>query len=144
MCFSRWGPRIEFESGKCGAIPILARIVDHPAFHGISMNVISVMREIHLVADSMIGESSLPYLSFATNNASEFMRVRSFDQLNGPLDCHVRRGSQQEMNVLGHQHKRMQLISTVAAMPIERFQKHPDVRFDNEQSTTIPRREGYE
>jgi hypothetical protein len=42
------------------------------------------------------------------------------------------------MYMLGHQDKRMQLISALAAMPVERLQEKPDVRFNNEQSLALP------
>jgi len=142
--FSRWGPRIQLEARECGAISIGARINDHPSFHGILMNVILMMREIHFVADPVIGESSLPHFSLSANDSPEFMRTCAFDQLNSPLYCHVQGGSQQQMHMLGHQDKRMQLIPALAAMPVERLQESPDVRFDNEQPPALPGREGHE
>jgi hypothetical protein len=48
------------------------------------------------------------------------------------------------MYMLGHQNKRMQLISALAPMPVERLQENPDVRFDNEQSLALPRGERHE
>jgi len=108
------------------------------------MNVILMMREINFVADPVVGESSLPHFSFAANDSAEFMRICAFDQLNSPLDGHVQGGSQQQMHMLGHQNKRMQLIPALAAMPVERLQENPDVRFDNEQAAAVPRRERHE
>jgi hypothetical protein len=58
------------------------------------MNVISMMQEIFLIANSMVGETSLPNFLRSTEDAPEFMRVRAFDQLNGPLDGDIDRGSQ--------------------------------------------------
>jgi hypothetical protein len=105
------------------------------------MNVISMMDEIHFVANPMIGESALPHLALPTNDSAQFMRICAFDQLNGPLDCHVHRGSQQEMHVLGHNNKRMQFVPALAAMPIQNLQKDSNVRFDREQSAALPRPE---
>ena len=48
------------------------------------------------------------------------------------------------MYMLGHQDKRMQLISALAAMPVERLQEKPDIRFNNEQSLALPRGERHE
>jgi hypothetical protein len=50
------------------------------------MNVISMMHEINVVANPMIGESALPDFLIATDDAAEFMRVCAFDQLDGSLD----------------------------------------------------------
>ena len=102
------------------------------------------MHEIHFVADPVIGESSLPHFSPSANDSAEFMGISAFDQLNRPLDGHVQGGSQQEMYMLGHQDKRMQLISAFAAMPVERLQENADVRFDDEQPPALPRRERHE
>jgi hypothetical protein len=108
------------------------------------MNVISMMHEIHFVANPVIGDTALPHLALSANDAPEFMGICAFDQLDCPLDCYVRRGSQQEMHMLRHQDKRMQFIPSLSAMPVERSQEEPNVRFDNEQPRAIPRREGYE
>ena len=48
------------------------------------------------------------------------------------------------MNVLGHKDKRMEFIAALAAITIERFQEQTDVGLDNEQSSSLPCREGYE
>jgi len=108
------------------------------------MNVISMMREINLVANPVIRESALPYLPFTPDDCAKFVRVSSFDQLDRPLDCHVQGRSQQEMNVVWHHDKHVQFIPALAAMPIERLQKHPNVRFDDEQPAAVPCREGHE
>jgi hypothetical protein len=102
------------------------------------------MHEIHLVANPVICESSLPYLPFSANNSAEFMRICAFDQLNSAFDCHIHGGSKQQMHMLGHDDKRVQLVSALAAMPIERLQEKLHVRFDHKQPAAIPSREGYE
>jgi hypothetical protein len=138
------GAPIQLEAWECRAIPVSAGIVDDPSFHRILMNVIAMMEEIHFVANSMVRESALPYLALPANDSSEFVGVCAFDQLNCPLDCDVDGGSQQQMNMLGHQDKRVQFVSAFAAMPIEGLQEESHVRFDNEQPTAVPRRESNE
>lgn len=108
------------------------------------MNVISMMNVIHLVANPMIGESALPNFLVAADQASQFMRVRAFDQLDGPLDRHVARQGQQQMNVFGHDDKRVQAVAAFATIPIKRFQEHPHIDFDREQFSAVESREGYE
>ncbi len=102
------------------------------------MNIISMMHEVHLVADPMISESSLPHLALPANDSAKFMRVRAFDQLDGPLDSYVVRRSQQQMNVFWHDDKRVQFKAPLSAIPIDRVQEDSHVRFDNEQPPTSP------
>jgi|HubBroStandDraft_4_1064222.scaffolds.fasta_scaffold60365_3 hypothetical protein len=46
------------------------------------MNIVFVIEEILAIANSVIGESSLPDLSFATEDRSEGVRVSAFDELD--------------------------------------------------------------
>jgi hypothetical protein len=108
------------------------------------MNVISMMNKIHLVANPMIGESALPHLALSTDDSAEFMRICALNQLNGPLDGYVNRGSQQEMHMLRHQNKRMEFIPPLAAVTIKSLQEDSDVRFNHEQSATVRRNKGDE
>jgi hypothetical protein len=61
-----------------------------------------MMHEIHFVANPVIGESALPYLAFSANDSADLMGISTLDQLDGPLDGHVNGGSQQQMNMFGH------------------------------------------
>jgi len=108
------------------------------------MNVIPMMHEIQFITNSMIGESALPHLTLSANDSAKFMRICAFDQLNGPLDGHVHGGSQQEMHMLGHQDKRVQLVPALAAMPVEDLQERSNVGFHNEQPAALPHRERHE
>jgi hypothetical protein len=112
--------------------------------HGILMNIVSMMNEIHPVANSMIGESALPDLALSANDSAKLVRICAFDQLNGPLDGYVRCRREQQVNVLGHDDERVQSVAALAAMPIECLQEEPHVRFNDEQLAAIPRREGQE
>jgi hypothetical protein len=97
-----------------------------------------MVREIHFIANPMISESSFPDFPFSANNGAEFMRVRAFDQLDRAFEGYVIRRSQQEMNMLGHQNKRMQFVMALAAMSVKRFQEKANVRFDNKESSSLP------
>ncbi len=108
------------------------------------MNVIPMMHEIKLAANSMIGESSLPDFLIAADDRPEFMRVRTFNQLDCALDSHVARRSQQQVNVFGHDHKRVQFVAAFATMPIESFQEEACVKFDDEQFPAMISRERHE
>jgi hypothetical protein len=108
------------------------------------MNVISMMHEINVVPNPVIGESALPDLLIASNNAPEFVRVRAFDQLDGPLNSRVACRSQQQMKVLRHHHKGMQFITALATMPIDGLQKDPHIDFHDEQFAAVVGRESHE
>jgi hypothetical protein len=103
-----------------------------------------MVSEILVVANSVIGKSSLPNLSFATEDGSERMRIAAFDQLNGVLKRYVDSGSEQEMNVFGHEHEGVDLKSAFAAISEEGLKEEADIVLDNEESSALPRREGDE
>jgi hypothetical protein len=108
------------------------------------MDVISMMHEINLIANPMIRESALPYFLVSTDDATKFVRVSAFDKLDRALDGYVDRGSQQQMDVFGHDDKGMQFITAFAAMPIKRLQEKADIEFDDKQLSAVVGREGYE
>ena len=108
------------------------------------MNVIPMMHEIHFIANPVIRESSLLHLSFSAEDAAEFMRVSAFDQLDRVLKGYVQRGSQQEMNMLGHEDEGMQFVAPLAAISVKRFQEKANVGFHDEQPATLPRAGRYE
>jgi len=49
------------------------------------MNVVSMVHEILVIANPVIGESSLPDFSFAGEDGPEGMRIATFDQLDRVL-----------------------------------------------------------
>jgi hypothetical protein len=60
---------------------------------GISMDVVSMVSEILVVANSVIGESALPDFTFATEDGCECMRIAAFDRLNGMFQRYIIYGS---------------------------------------------------
>ncbi len=107
------------------------------------MNVISMVHKVHFIANPVVRESSLPYLSFAANDAAEFVRVSAFDQLDRALKGYVTGRRQQEMNVFGHNNERVQLVPSLATISVKRFQEKADVGFHDEQPPALPCREGH-
>jgi hypothetical protein len=103
-----------------------------------------MMNEIHFAANPMIGEPSLPDLALSADDSAKLVRICAFDQLNSPLDGYIVCRCKQQMHVLGHRDERMQLVSSLAAIAIERLQEEPHIQFDNEQFPAIPGRKGYE
>ena len=103
-----------------------------------------MMNKIHFVANSMIGEPSLPDFLISADDPAEFMGVGASNQLDRALDGYVARRSQQEMNVLRHEYESMQFVATFATMPVKSFQEHARVVFDSKQLTAMVSREGHE
>jgi hypothetical protein len=77
--FSRWGPRVELESRKGGAIAKLGRVGHEFADDRILMNIVPVMNEILSIANPMIGESTLPHVRFSPDEGAERVRVAALD-----------------------------------------------------------------
>ncbi|MFZ0957835.1 MAG: hypothetical protein WAN60_15925, partial [Candidatus Sulfotelmatobacter sp.] len=100
------------------------------ALDWISMNVISMVHEIQIVTNPVIGKSALPDFSFATEDGSEGMRVSAFDKLNRMFERHVLGGSQQQVDMLGHKNEGMELITTLASMSVEGLQEKARVVLD--------------
>jgi len=104
------------------------------------MNVLLMMQEILFVAYPMVGESSLPDFALSANDRPKGVRISAFDQLDGVLQRNVMGRGQQQMNVLRHDDKCMQLIAAFAAIAIDRLQKEANVVLDEEKPSTLPSR----
>src|SRR6266852_589672 len=77
--FSRWGPRVELESRKRGAIPIRRTIGREFSGDRVLVNIISVVSEVVWIANPMIGESSLPHFGVSSANSAERVGVSALD-----------------------------------------------------------------
>src|ERR1700693_1655664 len=108
------------------------------------MNVISMMREIDVTANSMIGESALPHLLFSANDSAQLMRIRAFDHLDRALNGYVVRRSEQEMNMFRHYDESLQGVAAVATIAVKSFQEDAHIDFDDKQFTPVESREGDE
>ncbi len=97
-----------------------------------------------IIADSVIGESTLPDLPLSAKDRTEGVRVSAFDELNRVLKRDVGRGSQQEMDMLWHEDKGMDLKSALVAIVIKSFEKEACIILDYKQPSLLPRRESYE
>jgi hypothetical protein len=69
------------------------------------MDVVLVIRKILGVADPVVGESALPDFSLSTNDVTEGMRVSALEKLNRVLERYVVCGSDEKMDVFGHEDK---------------------------------------
>jgi len=108
------------------------------ALDWVSMNVVPVIHEVLVVANSVIGESSFPDFPFAAEDVSERVGVSALDELNGMFERYAVGGSEQEMNVFRHQGEGVELITALAAISILGLQEKAGVVFDHEQSSTLP------
>jgi len=87
------------------------------------MDVSPMEFEIARVANPVIGKSALPDFALPADQGSEFMRVGPLDELNGSFNRDILRGSQQEMNVIGHDHEGVQRITAFAAISIQSLEE---------------------
>jgi hypothetical protein len=108
------------------------------------VNVVPMVDELLIIANPMIGESSLPNFSLATDDRPEGMRVSAFDELNRMFQRYTRSGSQQKMYVLGHDDERVQFIPALATVSVKSLQEQADVRLYDERWSSLPRRERHE
>ena len=99
--------------------------------------------KILLIANAMIRKSLLPDFPAADLNPHS-MRVSALDQLHRALQSHVRRWREQQMNVVGHQHKGMHVESSPSPVAIKSLQEEPGIRVHDEESAPLKSREGYE
>ncbi len=112
--------------------------------HGIAMNVILMMHKIDAIPNPMIGEPTLPDFLIAADDRSEFVRVRTFDQLDCTFNRDVLCGRQKQMNMFGHNDESVQAVAPFATIAINRLQKKPDVRFDSKQFAAVESGESHE
>jgi len=95
---------------------ILGRIVHKVSLERILVNVVLMMDEILVIANSVTRGAALPDFAFPAEDGSEGMGVSAFDQLDGVLEGDIVRRSEQQMDVFGHDHERMQLEAAFAAV----------------------------
>ena len=102
------------------------------------MNIFSMMRIILRVADAVVRKSALPDFAFAPQFRAQRVRISAFDELDRALNGYVVRRGKQQMNVLGHDDKCMQLKTSLATISVHGLEKQSHVRFHNEQPASLP------
>ena len=101
------------------------------------MNISTMQFEIHCIPDAMVCKSSLPYFLLASELGAECVRISTLDQLHSSLQCRRRR--EQEMNVLGHDDKRVQLKRPLTFVAVESFQEQSCVWLHDEEPHSLER-----
>jgi len=87
------------------------------------MDIVPMVHEILVIANPVIRESSFPDFSFATEDAAEGMRIAAFDQLNGMFERYVVCGSEQQMDMFGHEDEGVNLKPVFSPISIKSFQE---------------------
>ena len=96
------------------------------------MNILTPGLEFVAIPDPVICKSPLPNRKIRTQS----MRKTSFDESHDSLDSNSLR-SQQEMNMIRHDDKRVQLIVTLPTVLLERVQKQFGVRRNLKETAAI-------
>jgi len=86
------------------------------------MDIQPMPRKVLRVANAMISESLLPDFPAADFDANG-VRITAFHQLNRTFQGNVRRRSEQQMHMVGHQHKGMQAKLALPAIAIKSLQE---------------------
>jgi hypothetical protein len=108
------------------------------------MNIMQMPNKIIAVPDPVIGKSSLPYFRIAADDAAECMRIRALNQLHRTFYGYVTSRGEQEMNMIGHEDKRMQRIAPLAPLVVKSFQEQSRVGVSHKKSASLPCRERHE
>jgi len=79
------------------------------------MNVHPMMYEVLRISDAMVRKPSFPNLNRVSQSLFHGMRVPAFDELHRTFKRDARR-SEQQMKMLGHEHKGVKLKLSLAAI----------------------------
>jgi hypothetical protein len=108
------------------------------------MNIGLMVGKILPIANSVVGESSLPHFTSPSDSYSESVRIPSLDQLDGAFNCDLVGWSQEQMNMFRHEDECVQPITAIATVSVQGFQEQANVGFNHKQSLALPRCEGDE
>ena len=101
------------------------------------MNVCPMVLKIFNITNAMIGEPPLPHFS-ATKLQAKGVRVSTFNELNRSFEGDVLCWSEQQVDMLWHDHESMQQELALPPVTVERFQEQPDIRLNDKQSLPLP------
>lgn len=101
--------------------------------NGVLVDVIAMRVVVARVFDAAKGETLLPNRHFGFEAEGE----ASFDELNGLLDGDVRRGREEEMEVVGHQDEGVDLVAVFGAVFVEKLEEEVGVRVGLEEPSAI-------
>ena len=107
------------------------------------MDVQPVSGEVLSVADAVVGESLLPDFA-AADFETDRSRVATLDELHGAFQGDVRSRCDEQVDVIGHQNKCVELELPLAAIAIESLQQEAGIRFDDKESSALESGECYE
>ena len=102
------------------------------------MDIFSMIHEIIPVSYTMIRKSTLPNFPVTPNFGAESVGVPALDELNGALNRHIFRRSEEQMYMLRHDHERVQRELAFPPVAIKGLQKKPGGRFDYKEPSSLP------
>ncbi len=95
------------------------------------------MYEVFRITDAMVRESSFPNFYRASQPFLHGMRVPAFDKLQRTFERDIR-WSQQQVEMLGHENKGVQLKLSLAAIRVQSLQEEACHGFGHEQASSLP------
>lgn len=101
--------------------------------HGILVDVVAVMVVARRILHAQLFEAVFPDRQFGLKAEGK----TSLDELHSLLDGDVRRGGEEEMEVVRHEHESMDLISTLRSIFVQQIQKELGVGFDLKKPAAI-------
>ncbi len=107
------------------------------------MNVDLMMFKVLRIPYPMVRKPSFPDLNPVSQSFFHGMRVPTFDELHDTFQRDLR-WCQQQMKMLGHEHKGVKLKFSLAAIRVESLQEKACHRFGYEQTSSLPGDRGYE
>jgi len=107
------------------------------------MNVHPMMLKILRVPYPMIRKSPFPDLNRVSQSFFHGMTVPAFDELHDTFQRDLR-WCQQQMKMLGHEHKGVKLKFSLPPIRVESLQEEACHRFGYEQASSMPGDRGYE
>jgi hypothetical protein len=113
------------------------------SFDRILMNVHAMMDEVLRIPDAMVGESALPNLDQVSQFFFHGVGVAAFDELQRTLEWDLR-WRQEQMKMLGHENKGVELKFSLAAIREESLQEETCHWFGYKQASSLPSDGRYE
>jgi len=100
---------------------------------GVRVNVVAVSCEVGRVFDAALREAVFPDGHFGFEAEGE----SAFDELHGFLDGDVRRGREEEMDVIGHEDEGVDRVASFGAIVVEKLKEEVCVDVGLEETATI-------
>lgn len=101
--------------------------------HGILVDVVPVIVVARRILHAQLRKTVFPYRLFGLKAEGK----ASFYELHSLFDGDVRRGSQKQMDVVGHEYESMNLIPPLSSILVQQIEKELGVGFDLKKPAAI-------